>query len=459
MRSTDVRPAAPRQTASNPGRREAPFVSSKPIGHKVGEVMDEDGADRASIDGAVCLSHIVDSSLANAVGAAVERACTVCGRVGAADEPAFAVKWDAVMEPFMSAFWREYEPPETAPTYGNLEDTTWAVGYLAQWAFETSLIEEIGPLISDAIAVDEVSTYGALISPDGLSHEWEQFEYTVKHESRFVFMGSDGPSARVQEFLRKLGELASEESGLVSFLLPENPLYRARTVAWDYPATARLPKSAAELGPAPADLAAANRMSPAGIPMFYGAEDETTALNEVAAYSIAQHAVVGAFYPTRPLRMLDLRTATAFASPFDEEHLDLRILLLFLEEFQQAVSRPIVPDGRQHIDYVPTQVVAEFFRRAVDPPLDGIVFASAHTGDSNCVIFATAENVSDPGRPEVKPAIAPRPLFAEPAEILLTLDPTSVVLRRLVHRVEYTPLGTFDGHRWKLSEPNRFALS
>lgn len=421
--------------------------------------MDEEDPDWSSIEGAICLSHVVDRSLADAIGAATERGCTVCGRVGAADEPAFAVQWDAVMEPFMSAFWREYERPEAAPTPSDLEDTTWAVGYLAQCAFEIRHIETIGPLISDAISVDEVSTHGAVISADGLSHEWDDFESTVKHESRFVFVGSDGPSARVQDFLRKLGELASDESGLVSHLLPKDPLYRARTVDWDSFGSAELPASAAELGPAPADRAAANRMSPAGIPMFYGAEDEATALNEVAAFSIAQHAVVGEFYPTRPLRMLDLRAAARFASPFDEQHLGLRILLLFLEEFQQAISRPIVPDGRQHIDYVPTQVVAEFFRRAVDPPLDGIVFASAHNGHSNCVVFATSENVSDPGQTEVEPTADPRLFFADPPEILLTLDPTTVVLRRLVHRVDYTPVGNFDGHRWTMSDPGGRALS
>ncbi|WFR67673.1 RES domain-containing protein [Curtobacterium flaccumfaciens] len=322
--------------------------------------MDEDSSTATTIEGSVCLSHIIDASLLTEVGVATDRECTVCGRAEAACEPAFAVQWDAVMEPFMRAFWREYERPETAPTPSDLEETDWAVGYLSQWAFETRFIETIGPLISGAITVDEASTFGAAVSADGLSHERETFESTVKHESRFVFMGSDGPSADVQDFLRKLGQLASDESGLVSYLLPEHPLYRARTVDYSWPNEATLPTSGAALGPAPADLAAANRMSPAGIPMFYVAEDEATALNEVAAFSVAQHAVVGAFYPTRPLRMLDLRTATAFASPFDEEHLDLRILLLFLDEFRQTISRPIVPDGRQHIDYVPTRVVAEF---------------------------------------------------------------------------------------------------
>ncbi|WP_186322099.1 RES domain-containing protein [Curtobacterium pusillum] len=421
--------------------------------------MDEDTPDWATIEGAVCLSHIVDTSLRESVGNATDRSCTICGRAAVGSEPAFAVAWDIVVEPFMRAFWREYERPEAAPTPSDLEDTTWAVGYLAQYAFDVSHIEAIGSLISDAIAVDEVSTYGAAISADGLSHEWDDFESTVKHESRFVFMGSDGPSARVQDFLRKLGELASDGSGLVSHLLPEDPLYRARTVAWDWSMTAKLPTSATELGPAPADRAAANRMSPAGIPMFYGAEDEATALNEVGAFSIAQHAVVGAFYPTRPLRMLDLRTASIFASPFDEQHLELRILLLFLEEFQQAISRPIVPDGRQHIDYVPTQVVAEFFRRAVNPPLDGIVFASAHTGNSNCVIFATDQNVANNGAVEAERSVGSILPDADYPEVLLTLDPSSVVLRRLVHRVDHEALGRFDGSRWSISEGNRYSLS
>jgi RES domain-containing protein len=63
-------------------------------------------------------------------------------------------------------------------------------------------------------------------------------------------------------------------------------------------------EGAERLGAAPREKAANNRMSPAGIPMFYGAEDEATAIAEVRAAETdpARSAItVGMFEPIRDL--------------------------------------------------------------------------------------------------------------------------------------------------------------
>lgn len=44
--------------------------------------------------------------------------------------------------------------------------------------------------------------------------------------------------------------------------------------------------------------------------------------------------------------------------------------LLFLREFVKSITLPVVHDGREHIEYVPTQVLTEYFRQQVTT-LDG----------------------------------------------------------------------------------------
>ncbi|WIB66973.1 RES domain-containing protein [Curtobacterium sp. MCBD17_035] len=380
------------------------------------------------------------------------------GRTEPAGSAPFAVEWNEILPPFMAAFWREYTRSADAPYYEHetvgLESTDWAVGYMTQNAF--THLEQIIPAITEAITDDAVGTVGALMTSDHLDHAWATFSHTVRHETRFVFTGAEGPAALVREFLDLVGSYATDVGGLITELPTMTEMYRARTVNGKvFPGRTDLPIDAASLGPAPARSAGANRMSPAGIAMFYGAADEATALNETAAFTVAEHAVVGVFHPARPLRMLNLRAAATEhdISPFDEDRLALRGLLMFFSEFQRHISSPITPDGRQHIDYVPTQILAEYFRRAVTPRLDGIIFASSHTGESNYVVFATDENVVDDDT--VAAEAATDGLFDVPIEpeTLLILDRRSLVLRQLHHTVSGTPVATLGYGRWIATPP------
>jgi len=430
-----------------------------------GYFNDDDDRGWSDVDGTICLSHVADPSLQTAVEPASEYACSICGRTQQPEEPPFAVPLNDVLTPFMEAFWREYTRMDQAPYFDGsfvlTTDTAWAVSELASVAFKPTHSDRLSDLFSAAIDDPEVGTLDAPVGTDEISFAWSRFEETVKHESRFVFAGSTGPGREVIEFLGRLGQLASDHSGLIKHMPTHSAFVRARTLPhdldWYHDADPgrRLPADARALGPAPASQASANRMSPAGIPMFYGAEDEETALTEVAAYTTDNHAVVATFHPSRPLRMLSLHAKALLPSPFDETQLELRVLLMFLDEFQQVVSRPIRPDGRQHVEYVPTQIVAEFFRRAATPKVDGIVFPSSHTGRSNYVVFATADDIEDQSGEEVRKRAHPGmdPQGPETPK-LLRLDPTSIRLRRLRHRVDTSDAGTFTGRTWLMNPGN-----
>lgn len=69
-----------------------------------------------------------------------------------------------------------------------------------------------------------------------------------------------------------------------------------------------------------------------------------------------------------------------------------RTKALFLNEFVKSITKPIEKDGREHIDYVPSQVVCEFLAQAFllddGSTLDGIIYPSAaNPGGTNLLVF------------------------------------------------------------------------
>ncbi len=83
-----------------------------------------------------------------------------------------------------------------------------------------------------------------------------------------------------------------------------------------------------------------------------------------------------------------------------------RPVLQFLHHVSWEMSQPVVRDGREHIEYVPTQAVTEFVRtrRRVDGKVDGIKYPSAvGDGSVSYLLFAEQENTvlleGQPGHP------------------------------------------------------------
>ncbi|MDE2934569.1 MAG: RES domain-containing protein [Chloroflexota bacterium] len=115
---------------------------------------------------------------------------------------------------------------------------------------------------------------------------WERFVEHVKHQSRYYFLtepaggreddGRSPDELKVSEIPTHLGEAVGELE-LIREVGVGEPLYRARLGC-----SGETFQGAQQLGTAPASRArSANRMSPAGIAMFYGASDEQTAIAEV----------------------------------------------------------------------------------------------------------------------------------------------------------------------------------
>jgi hypothetical protein len=160
---------------------------------------------------------------------------------------------------------------------------------------------------------------------------------------------------------------------------------------------------ASSLGPPSSELAlGASRMSSAGIPVFYGALDPDTAVAETLAHAGANRSKTrvkvwwGAFQTITSFTLVDLTSLPEVPGFFSSKRAD-REPLGFLHSFTSDVARPIPADGREHSEYAPTQVVAEYFRhvyRTADGhSADGILYPSSQTGGQACVLFVGAGEV------------------------------------------------------------------
>jgi hypothetical protein len=235
------------------------------------------------------------------------------------------------------------------------------------------------------------------VSPDeALRFGWDGFVEHVSHGARYLFTTVDPPNdfahAREiapSEMLDEIGKVTAS-LGIVH-ALTAGELFRARA----YPRNAAHPPSTAnELGTPPVEHATvSNRMSPIGIPMFYGALDEDTAFDEtVAAAPGADHDVtVGVFTAQQPLHVVDLNALPDIPSVFERDRLDVRWSLIFLHHFADEVRKPINRDDREHLEYVPTQIVTEYFRHVCPTdhgiPVDGILYRSAVRDGGTCVVL------------------------------------------------------------------------
>ncbi|WP_084197519.1 HEPN-associated N-terminal domain-containing protein [Solimonas soli] len=216
---------------------------------------------------------------------------------------------------------------------------------------------------------------------------WNRFSNHVKHRQRYFFTATERDFGQDIEPSRLMPELASvvSELELIEGMDADTPLFRVR---------ARSPSNtwsmdAENLGAPPSRRAAAGRMNPPGISYLYLALEPATAAAEIVRGPPCSLALAH-FRTTRPLRLLNLIDLPAIPSIFDYERLREREFLVFLAEFVQAISRPVEKDGAEHIEYVPSQIVCEYFASVFQPdsPLDGLLYPSAVSkGGRNLVLF------------------------------------------------------------------------
>ena len=392
------------------------------------------------VDGqAVCLECVLDEALRERLRPhlSVHR-CTFCGASGDEDGEPLAADFEQLMYIVMEAVHFLYTTAEAGLAWDS-EDGVYIGGHvldsddLAQDLCTDFVSDEVVVAIGEAITEQQWAESDIASSrPDQvLRWAWEAFCRKVKHQSRFVFLSiaeeaSDHPDDMTTVQLLRTLERVIGEHGLLLDVPAGREFWRGRLA--DTPAKVGEYNTASALGSPPQDRASNSRMSPAGISMFYGSDDIDTVVAEIGAHSTDRYAIVGAFKTVRDLTLLNLANLPPVSSPFHDAGRASYFDLVFVHDFARDLGKPITLDGREHIEYVPTQVVTEYLRFVMPQTVDGILFRSAQNGGVNCVLFCDATDCADPGTP----ASGPFPALREPT---LELQPPSVRWVQIVSKI------------------------
>jgi len=360
--------------------------------------MEEDQDQRwAAPNKFVCTDCVEDSFLKKIItDNLAKRKCDYCGK---GSKGFIAAPVTMLMEPIVKIFFTYFENPDHAgiPSDGgdyafDLNITTEdALHHISLECCDTLFNDVAGGIGNDTLWVEAAGGSWASEQPsDFMIDGWERFAKKVKHESRFFFAThqcrinpSDyDPTEVLEEIGRSLTDM-----GFVQVQPAGTTLFRARLREAD----AIWPLEARELGPPPNEKSLSQRMNPAGISYFYLAKERETALAEGMRKPPCT-AAIGSFTLRRDVWLLNLTKFPELPSIFDLDHRFEHELLLFLSEFSRQISKPVEKDGREHIEYVPSQVVSEYFakvyRKADGNPLDGMAYESAvRPGGVNIVLF------------------------------------------------------------------------
>jgi len=290
-------------------------------------------------EGHICSRCVEDEWLKQWIcDAAENKHCSFCGRRSKKD---IAASFDDFVEVVMTGIGFEWNDPDNEGImYVSAEG-----GYQASISDTSEVLWDLQVSENDAVIDALISSindngwvsrsYYTGSPSEILGFGWEHFKEVIKHESRYFFLSPNGddytfgpeiaPHAMLEAIAKVIvGDLADYD--LVRTIATDADLIRIRM-------DQKRQNRASEIGTPPAQFAnQSNRMSPAGVPMFYGAFDRKTALAETFDPEVhtGQFASIGTFKPVRDLLVLDLDNLPEVPSIYDEERSHLIHPLRFL---------------------------------------------------------------------------------------------------------------------------------
>ena len=226
---------------------------------------------------------------------------------------------------------------------------------------------------------------------------WASFRYDIRSRTRFF--STDAEQALRDMFGNLSAHVTIDGTSAIREIRPEHDdrfFWRARKAHSADELTSILKDPAREMGPPPSSLARGGRMNAGGIPVFYGALDESTCVAETRP-PVGSHVVIARFELLRPVRLLDfdaLAEVLVEGSHFDPEYAARAGRAAFFRRLVREVTLPVMPQDEE-AKYLATQVVAEYLANKVEPRLDGILFRSTQTDHvgQNVVLFNHACHV------------------------------------------------------------------
>lgn len=287
---------------------------------------------------------------------------------------------------------------------GNVIDTHDLLYHAGINTDDESILEDIAGSIHQSHWTK--SDYFSLQPDQTLSYGWKSFCLIVLSKSRYFFLNThnEPDNPRQHDEMNPVMILDSVSSIIQNLemikVIPVTTEIKRVRIVNDY----KEATTASDLGSPPLDFCnMANRMSPAGIPMFYGAFDLETSIKETfePEPNLTKKAVAGNFYPCRDLNVIDLSQKFKIPTIFSQEQ-NYRFEKRFLYDFIKDFTKPIERADRAHIDYVPTQIVTEYFRHILSKntsiKIDGVIYPSSKKPNHNAiVIFAENDQCVEKG--------------------------------------------------------------
>lgn len=350
-------------------------------------------------DKSVCANHFNEKAIKNFIRRTSDRGyCEYCYKNTS------VVSLEDLMIFLMEAVQGFYTDPANFMSYNGREG-----GYLGNVYDSSEILQEHFELeIDERVLFDDIfdsldyskgwaNEMDYYESPsDILLYSWNYFKQVVKNRSRYFFgqvrdLNSEHYLIDSNNILKEIGK-SIKKFKLIKTIPAGTKLYRCRQHKKGDVSV----KSAKGMTSPPDEYAVnANRMSPAGISMFYGAFEIETALAETLDKNdaVMRFFTTAEFILKKELNIVDLSTLPNMPSPFDQRRIKDHYRISFIKDFVKDLMAPIDRDGRVHIDYVPTQVITEYFRFPFSDKLrgsiriDGIIYPSSKNGKKACVLF------------------------------------------------------------------------
>lgn len=343
----------------------------------------------------VCRECIGNQALKKYIGTRGARAkCDYCGKIR------LALPLEELMSAIMSGIKFQYNRAIDALPVdkGEYMGTT----YSTETLICSNLCDEIDAadeqILKDIVSIMEDEAW-CEADPFGERQEeqefndWENFCQLVKTRVRYVFYQTRQKADDMSDPVDILDKIAGHMSllNLKRRIGRTQLLYRGRTHKDETWFT-----EPEDFAPPPSEITPDGRMNAAGINIFYLTLEPKTSLSEIST-SGRDFASIAVFRLRETVTVVDLTKIESVRLPsiFDEAERHKRSAIRFLRRFVENISQPAV---HKAIDYVPTQIVTEYFRHVYKHPkygrVQGILYNSAQNPGGKCLaLFLNRDEV------------------------------------------------------------------
>ncbi|MBP8005282.1 MAG: RES domain-containing protein [Acinetobacter sp.] len=347
------------------------------------------------LDKTVCVDCVRDSYLAKLVlENAVSRKCSYCDKQFKSNK---AATYPFIIEEIHQAVFNYYADAQDL-------NLPWDRGWIIEATYIGDILPKFDPGWCCDLYTDLLNSFDPFLhlvkhsnndwleipENEALKYSWDSFKNQILYKTRYLFLTepndelSDRQIIPVGLMLNALSELCVEFN-LIKLIRKNSIFYRVRSHSEN-----EVFNEFDQIGVAPKKIASAGRMNPAGIPYFYISNSLLTAKNEVITNE--KHWSYGAFKLKKDVEVIDFSNLPNIPSIFDTDNYKNRQKIIFLYDLVDDMSKPIKSDDKEHIEYIPTQVVSEFFRYRFKQEIKGIKYNSVKNPKGINIAFFESDN-------------------------------------------------------------------